>query len=240
MARRSKKDIQGALLLAALVIGGIGWLFNQGAAALNGPMGDTIAIAFAVTLVSIVSFLLLRKCLAALRRRRVQRSLLKKVNAAMHEHLAALTRKRMQLVQPDAYGNPKLEKWTEAIKYFLFDHLGPSLSPEEQYALSEIFPALAMTIDSFIQDAMRNHPSFRAFSDDMSPAEFEGFCAEELRQSGWNARVTLQSRDQGVDVVADKNNVSIVLQCKLYAGPVGNKAVQEATAGRAHRTMASS
>jgi restriction system protein len=31
-----------------------------------------------------------------------------------------------------------------------------------------------------------------------------------------------------------KNNVRVVLQCKLYGGPVGNKAVQEAAAGRAH------
>ena len=71
-------------------------------------------------------------------------------------------------------------------------------------------------------------------SDEMSPAEFEAFCAEELRQAGWKARVTLQSRDQGVDVIADKNSVRVVLQCKLYTGPVGNKAVQEAAAGRAH------
>lgn len=59
-------------------------------------------------------------------------------------------------------------------------------------------------------------------------------CAEELRQAGWNAQVALQSRDQGVDVIAEKNGIRVVLQCKLYAGPVDNNAVQEAVAGRAH------
>ncbi len=37
-----------------------------------------------------------------------------------------------------------------------------------------------------------------------------------------------------MDVVAEKNHVRVVLQCKLYKRPVGNKAVQEAAAARAH------
>ena len=53
-------------------------------------------------------------------------------------------------------------------------------------------------------------------------------------RAGWEASVTMQSRDQGVDVIAEKNGLRVVLQCKLYARPVGNKSVQEAAAGRAH------
>ncbi|HLH07890.1 MAG TPA: restriction endonuclease [Terriglobales bacterium] len=74
----------------------------------------------------------------------------------------------------------------------------------------------------------------QTFSEEMSPSEFEAFCAEELRRNGWQARVTLQSRDQGVDVIAEKNGIRVVLQCKLYSSPVGNHAVQEAAAARAH------
>jgi restriction system protein len=44
----------------------------------------------------------------------------------------------------------------------------------------------------------------------------------------------MHSRDQGVDVVAQKNGRRAVLQCKLYARPVGNKSVQEVAAARAH------
>ncbi len=221
-------------MLAVLVIGGIGWLFNKGASAISTVIGGNIAPAIVAIAVLIVASVLLQRWAAARKEKRIQESLLKKVYVAMQEHLPALVRKRMQLVQTDAYGNQKLEKWTEEIRYFLFEHLGPSLSPEEHVILPENFAPLMLTIDSVVQGAMRDHPSFRAFSDDMSPAEFEGFCAEELRQAGWIARVTLQSRDQGVDVVADKDNVRVVLQCKLYTGPVGNKAVQEAAAGRAH------
>ncbi|PSH04101.1 MAG: restriction endonuclease [Acidobacteria bacterium] len=89
-------------------------------------------------------------------------------------------------------------------------------------------------IENHIDSAMQNRPPFQTFSDDMTPSEFETFCAEELRRSGWNARVTIQSRDQGVDVIAEKHGVRVVLQCKLYSNPVGNKAVQEAAAGKAH------
>ena len=41
-------------------------------------------------------------------------------------------------------------------------------------------------------------------------------------------------RPRGVDVVAERDGVRVVVQCKLYARPVGNKSVQEAAAARAH------
>jgi HJR/Mrr/RecB family endonuclease len=37
-----------------------------------------------------------------------------------------------------------------------------------------------------------------------------------------------------IRVVAEKGRFRVVLQCKLYTRPVGNKSVQEAAAGRAH------
>jgi hypothetical protein len=56
----------------------------------------------------------------------------------------------------------------------------------------------------------------------MTPAEFEAFCADRLRVCGWEVRLTPMGRDQGVDVIADKNGLRIVLQCKLYSNPVGD------------------
>jgi HJR/Mrr/RecB family endonuclease len=65
-------------------------------------------------------------------------------------------------------------------------------------------------------------------------ADFELFCAEELRRAGWKAKLTRVTGDQGADLVAEKRGISIVLQCKYYSRPVGNKAVQEVVAARAH------
>jgi restriction system protein len=72
------------------------------------------------------------------------------------------------------------------------------------------------------------------FREDMSPLEFEHYCAEVLREMKWNARVTQASGDQGVDIIADKRGRRIVVQCKKYSKPVGNRAVQEIVAAIAH------
>lgn len=184
----------------------------------------------------IVCFLLRRIRARQIRsaRARALKSLLLKAHIATKQQLMSLLRRRTQLVQQDAYGNPKMENWVKEIQYFISNQIAPSLTPDEHSALVENFTTIASTIDSTVREAMLNQPPFQTFSDDMKPAEFETFCAEELRRAGWDARVTMQSRDQGVDVVAEKNGVRVVIQCKLYARPVGNKSVQEAAAGKAH------
>lgn len=72
------------------------------------------------------------------------------------------------------------------------------------------------------------------FHENMSPEEFEHYCAAVLREMKWKARVTQVSGDQGVDIVADKRGMRIVIQCKKYSKPVGNRAVQEIVAAIAH------
>jgi len=42
------------------------------------------------------------------------------------------------------------------------------------------------------------------FFDDMTPKDYEYFCAEILRKSKWEARVTPASGAQGVDFVSEK------------------------------------
>ncbi|MEK4035181.1 restriction endonuclease [Methylocystis sp. IM2] len=68
----------------------------------------------------------------------------------------------------------------------------------------------------------------------MTPQEYEHYCAALLRESRWAARVTRASGDQGVDIVAEKRGARIVVQCKKYRKPVGNRAVQEIVAAIAH------
>ena len=67
--------------------------------------------------------------------------------------------------------------------------------------------------------------------------EFEHWVAENLNQFGWDAKATSGSGDQGIDVIAKKNGKTVGLQCKLFSSPVGNKAVQEAHAGKAFHQM---
>ncbi|WP_240810568.1 restriction endonuclease [Formicincola oecophyllae] len=70
------------------------------------------------------------------------------------------------------------------------------------------------------------------YSPDMDPLAYEDYCAALLAHEGWQVEMTPLSGDQGADVIASCNGVKLVVQCKLYSKPVGNKAVQEVVAAR--------
>ena len=70
--------------------------------------------------------------------------------------------------------------------------------------------------------------------EEMSPREFEHRCADYLALKGWRSRNIGGPGDQGVDVLAEKDDIRLVLQCKKYGKPVGNRAVQEVFAAKAH------
>ncbi len=87
-------------------------------------------------------------------------------------------------------------------------------------------------IDTLLDEFEENNSS--NYSESMSPYDYEYYCASLLKENGWIAETTRGSGDQGVDVIASKNNYRIVLQCKKYSSPVGNKAVQEAFSAKSH------
>ncbi len=58
--------------------------------------------------------------------------------------------------------------------------------------------------------------------------EFERYCSDLLKKLGYkNVEVTKPSGDEGGDILAEKNNLKYVIQCKRYNETVGNKAIQE-------------
>ncbi|MXV43628.1 hypothetical protein GS501_00855 [Saccharibacter sp. 17.LH.SD] len=61
----------------------------------------------------------------------------------------------------------------------------------------------------------------------MTPLDYERFCTHLLQQAGWKAHLTPNGSDQGADIIATRRSVRLVVQCKLYNRPVGNRAVQE-------------
>lgn len=65
--------------------------------------------------------------------------------------------------------------------------------------------------------------------DAMDGHDFEYFCADILRKNGFrNVEVTQGSGDHGVDIFAEKGDISYAIQCKRYDGSVPYKAIQEA------------
>ena len=61
---------------------------------------------------------------------------------------------------------------------------------------------------------------------------FENHCMEILKQHGWEVKETPNTGDQGVDLIASINDLRICIQCKDHEKSIGNKAVQEISAGK--------
>ena len=67
----------------------------------------------------------------------------------------------------------------------------------------------------------------------MDGQDFEVWCAQLLSDNNFtNIRLTKGSGDQGVDILASRDDVWFAIQCKLYSSPLGNRPVQEVYAGK--------
>jgi hypothetical protein len=119
-----------------------------------------------------------------------------------------------------------------------------------QYILSEIEMKYALTEDKrffnnfinrlvsdanvFLLGAFIKNPELlnQPQTTNLTPFDYEKHVEHELTKLGFDTRTTKTTGDQGADVLATKNGVSFAIQCKMYSKPVGNRAVQEANAGR--------
>ena len=69
--------------------------------------------------------------------------------------------------------------------------------------------------------------------DAMEGHEFEHFIASLLRQLEYKkVVVTPGSGDQGVDILAEKDDIRYAIQCKCYSNDLGNTPVQEVNTGK--------
>lgn len=231
MARRKSKrraDLKPfigimAILIGIVVIGGLLKTFGSG-------IGTAIAPIILLIVAAAITYPVICWILST----NAHRSLLEKARSTTDKNIASLVRRRAQLVQPDAYGKPQTEKWGKEIDYFIGRHFRSLLTPGEQEALARHYNEIKQDIESRVEISYRTQSVIQTFSKNMMPAEFERFCAEQLQIVGWDARVTSASRDQGIDVLAEKAGCRVVIQCKLYSRPVGNKAVQEVTAAKGY------
>lgn len=68
----------------------------------------------------------------------------------------------------------------------------------------------------------------------LSPEDFERHVAATYAALGYKVSLTKRIGDQGIDVVAERSQERIGIQCKRTTETVSNSAVQEAYAGKAH------
>ena len=167
-------------------------------------------------------------------RRRSEMHLTRKIGEAMSADVGVLVGRRAQLLLDDAYGTPQPARWHKEVRQFFESKVIPHLTRSEKALLNKKSDKWTRLVDDRVCAATDHDPAFGEYHPEMSGSEFETFCAEELKRIGWDARVTKQSGDQGVDIVAQKNGLKLVLQCKRYNQPVGNAAVQEIATAKTH------
>lgn len=144
----------------------------------------------------------------------------------IEEHIATLSIKRKQLLVADEYGVVDYKSWGKEITRFHDSVVAPRIGQ---------CPDIIRRIETAVLEySNKNELTKINFSEAMTPYEYERYCADLLCDAGWLARATKASGDQGSDVIATKGGIKIVLQCKLYTKPVGNKAVQEIYTAKQH------
>lgn len=181
---------------------------------------------------------------------------LKQIVELTEPHYQALSVKRRQLVFKDSYGQEVLDKWYRELEYFIntvlrkdrlaSDFLGYSekqiLSEQTQRGMKSLLSEFRRGKLGIVRDLLDVHicgfmepdgtePADNAV-EDLSPVEFELFCCKLLTLAGWDANTTAATGDQGIDIIAYRDGVKAVFQCKKYSQPVGNAAVQEIISGK--------
>lgn len=165
--------------------------------------------------------------------------------SSVRPHLTTLAIKYKQLVYTDDYGKEhfndferELERCIDAVvpfnlkhKIFDFDELIRSgkQMPLDGVDKDSLIIALRFAVKEFMdQQEEEDVPEFTG----SDPTVYERYCGEVLDGLGWLVRFTPATGDQGADILAEKNGLRLVVQCKLYSSPAGNDAVQQVIAAK--------
>ena len=144
----------------------------------------------------------------------------------VQKHENALVRNWHKTVRRDDYGSLEIEPFYNEVDAFL---RAVSFKPKRLSA-----DHVKMLVTTLVEAAATSNviSDEEIFEQVQNAYDYEEACAAALRAAGWSAKVTSASGDQGVDVLAKKDGLSVVVQCKLYGTAVGNSAVQQAIAGK--------
>lgn len=147
---------------------------------------------------------------------------------SVDRHRSALTRNLERAIKTNDYGSVISDKTDEALtEFFASVNLDFGLINESE-------------ADELVREQLdfrRSEDRDSGYDSNNIPFDghaFEKWVAEALETFGWEASVTSGSGDQGIDVIAMLDGKKVGIQCKLYSSSVGNKAVQEAHAGKAY------
>ena len=165
----------------------------------------------------------------------LEEELIEELEAILKKEIKVISTAYRKSVTSNSFGKKNYNKFIPELLEFLKDNSNVLKEIGEYH--DDPDPQISMGQESInflisrIEEDIEKLNSDSEYSEDMDPFEYEHYCASEFNKTGWEAKATQGSSDQGVDVKATKNGIVLVAQCKKFAKPVGNKAVQEVVAG---------
>ena len=106
------------------------------------------------------------------------------------------------------------------------------LGQRRQLEIDDWFVFIASQIEKSCLKILNNN-SFKKSNENYNKGiNFENNCMDILKNSGWKVKETPSSGDQGVDLIASIDGLRVCIQCKNHEKAIGNKAVQEISAGK--------
>lgn len=147
-----------------------------------------------------------------------------RIKSLIKEHIRTLSIKWDQSVFQDDYGNFVFDKLHRELDYFIENILlkdepiaiylhafdAKDSLKESAKRILDTKAMISDMIGHFREEQTSNGTNLLIDVDSMSPMQFEQYCAEILRDNGWDTHLTKASGDQGVDVVAYKSGVKVV------------------------------
>jgi restriction system protein len=164
------------------------------------------------------------------------------IESAVEKHYLTLKRNISKALRVNEYGAVEVDGREDEFVRFL-ESSGFKVSSRKQFknvdkyylTHDRVLEEFQKLIAKIRQDGVKSdNIGFDPSSIPNDGLEFEYWVAKSLALFGWKANVSKGSGDQGIDVVAELDGASVGIQCKLYTGSVGNKAVQEVISGIAH------
>lgn len=161
----------------------------------------------------------------------LKKRIIQETNIILNDNTEKIVSAYRNLVTEDAFGEKNYKKFKNELINFILKKSKFKEELDESgmfYQFGETqFDSVIEVIETFLEKEAEE----MEYDSDMSPYDYEDFCANEFNKNGWRANSTKGTSDQGIDVIAKRKNKTLVAQCKKYSKPVGNKAVQEVVAG---------
>ena len=89
--------------------------------------------------------------------------------------------------------------------------------------------------NAVFEEMLKDAQKYQQYFFEIDGYRFEDYTAGLLKSNGYsNVKVTQKSRDYGADVLAEKDGIAYVIQCKYYTSPVGIEAVQQVYAAKGY------